>query len=141
MNAIFLCVLTEHPSRPNMWGPKVRNVLLPAMPRLVYAVIGQDQLKPVAVGLVEVTQVQFDAVDALAGVWMFDAADWRTKTVSQIPAATRQRLNTLLTDRGISAGIQLADTVMQAVGKIVTAVGGDPQALLAKYMSRTGTDI
>lgn len=138
MHALFICVLTEHPHRPNMYGPKVQRALLPAVPKMKYVVIPAHEANPVAIGLIQVTTEQFDVLNALSGVWVFDAINWRTRLVSEIPNAIRTRLSDLLNDRNISAGIQLSDTVMQAVGKIVTAVGGNPQQLLAEYMGRTG---
>jgi hypothetical protein len=141
MHAIFICVLTLHPHRPGMYGPKVLRELYTGLPPNVYVTLPAVHAAPVAIGLAELTPLQAALFDELAGTWVFDALDWRTKTVNQIPAAVRQRLNALLTDRGISAGIQMSDTVAQAVGKIVTAIGKDPQELLARYLAETGVEL
>ena len=146
MHAIFVCVLTLHPHRPGMYGPKVLRELIPQVPELrippnAFVCLRADHVAPVAIGVAELTTLQASLFDAMPGVWVFDAVDWRTKTVNQIPGAIRQRLNNLLTDRGISAGIQMSDTVAQALGKIVTAIGEDPQALLDRYLAETGVEL
>lgn len=138
---IFVCVLTEHPSRPAIFGPKVLRELRDNVPRNAYVVIPAHEARPVAIGVADLTAQQAALFDAMPGVWVFDAADWRTRTVSQIPAGMRTRLSDLLVDRGISAGITMQDTVMQAIGKIVTAIGEDPQLLLARYRGETGVDL
>jgi hypothetical protein len=124
-----------------MYGPKVLREFLAGIPRNVYVTLPAVHAAPVAIGLAELTTQQAALVDAMAGVWVFDALDWRTKTVNQIPAAVRQRLNNLLADRGISAGIQMSDTVAQAIGKVVTAIGENPQVLLDRYRDETGVEL
>lgn len=141
MHALFVCILTEHPARPGMFGPRVMIELRAEIPPNVYVSIRANEARPVAIGLAQLTTQQAALFDAMPGVWVFDARDWRTKRVSEIPAGVRTRLNSLLTDRGISAGITMQDTVAQAIGKIVTAIGEDPQALLARYRSQTGTEL
>jgi hypothetical protein len=124
-----------------MYGPKVLREFLAGIPRNVYVTLPAVHAAPVAIGLAELTTQQAALFDATAGVWVFDALDWRTKTVNQIPAAVRQRLNNLLADRGISAGIQMSDTVAQAIGKVVTAIGENPQVLLDRYRDETGVEL
>lgn len=124
-----------------MYGPKVLRDLRSNIPRNAYVVIPAHQANPVAIGIAELTVEQAALFDAAASVWVFDALDWRTKRVNAIPAAVRTRLTNLLADRGISAGITLQDTVAQAIGKIVNAIGEDPQLLLERYRSETGVEL
>lgn len=140
MNAVFICVLAHYPEM-NAWGPKVLHALDNNLPRNVYVTLRWNHAKPTAIGLAQLTPEQKTVVDALSGVWVFDVADWRNKTVSQIPAAIRNKLNTLLADRGINAGIAMSDTIMQAMSKIVLAIaelGETPEWLLSRYQEETG---
>jgi hypothetical protein len=143
--AFFVCVLTEHPAR-SAWGPKVVHLVLQSrgtLTRHVYKVVPADQLKPVAIGFVELTDAEFDAGQDIAGVWLYRLNGWRAKLVSDIPAAIRQAFNAMLTDRGISAGIVLSDPIPTAFDKLIQAIPGSPATLaemVAKFTGRTGID-
>ena len=143
MICLFISVLIEHPNRPNMFGPKA-VYLLPSIPRNSYVTLPANSLKPVAIGLIEVTPAQYTASESIPGVWLFDAQNWRTKLVSDIPSAMRQRLNALLTDRDINAGVTLTDTVPQAINKIIQAIPANRpnlQSLVDDFKHRHGETI
>lgn len=140
MHALFVCILTEHPARPRMFGPKLLRELGAAPPN-AYVVVPAHEAKPVAIGLAQITAEQAAAFDGVPGVWVFDTDGWRSKRISDIPAPARAGLAALLADRGIAAGIGLQDTLAGALAKMVASIGEDAGALPARYVALTGADL
>jgi hypothetical protein len=140
MHALFVCILTEHPNpaRAGMFGPKLLRALLPDVPRNAYAVVPAHEAKPVAIGLVELTDAQVAAVADMPGVWLLDAKGWRERPIADIDEGMRAQLRDLLNDRAIQSGVYLSDTVGQAFAKMCAAIGDDADALLARYVALTG---
>ena len=141
MHALFVCILTEHPARPRMFGPKLLRDLLPEQPPNAYVVVPAHEAKPVAIGLAQLSAEQAAAFDGVPGVWVFDTDGWRSKRISEIPAPTRAGLAALLADRGIAAGIGMQDTLAGALAKMVASIGDDAQALLARYAAQVGIEL
>jgi hypothetical protein len=76
---------------------------------------------PFAVGIASVTPAQFSALGARSDVFVVDATN-RSSLVSSIPAATRTKLQTIMSANGLSPGIQVSDTIQTAFTKLVNEV-------------------
>jgi hypothetical protein len=131
MICIWISRLVPHALIPNRWGPKLEQVLNPLGRgfRWAFTTTDANRTKPIAFGIAELDAAQFAAADADLEVWVVDLTGWRTKQVNDFPASVRKKINDLLAERNISAGIQITDTLPIAFGKIVTALGGNLNSL------------
>jgi hypothetical protein len=90
-----------------------------------------------AMGVSSLTSAQITALDADAAVWARELpAGWRNLTVSQLPAAVVNKLQTILTNQGIVSGVVGTDTLPQAFQKIVTALAGENNIDISVWPAR-----
>lgn len=106
-------------------------------PRIAFSTTGLDTPRPRALGfVVGATSQQIQDLNADADVWARELpANWRTLTWSAVPAAQRNRLQTIL---GIDPQIVLTDLLPVAIDKILVAMGDPAMKDLAAIEAHLG---